>query len=297
MKNYFFILFFFILGCSSLPEIEVPLNSNTSWGTQSMKYYESLHFKVSAYSYENAIEVSKISEEIYNRIMQDLNLLSFRPKNPYPIIVYQDQEEYHRSTGYPGWSGGATVSIPLGSLLPAERESLPRSIILTYETILSPAILSHEITHLVFNEFMEFSTREDSSRFFWINEGLATYEENQTYQDWEQNEFAAITQRLVKENIISLDRVMSFYPVYENQKILGEYSYKNKTWRFSNIDIWYWQVSRLCGFMIERKGKYNFSVLLQALKSGKEFQEALVEAYIGQWRNLQDLEREWKNTL
>ena len=117
----------------------------------------SLHFKVSAYGMDNARKVSDAAEAFYKNIMMDTNLYSFMPSGLYEIVVYNDQNEYMAKTKQPAWSGGVAYGNSIYSYMGQQLG----------ETI------AHEMTHLVFNEFMG-RPRQD---LLWLNEGLAVYEE------------------------------------------------------------------------------------------------------------------------
>ena len=140
-----------------------------------------LHFLVKGTNYNTITQVGNLCEEIYNKIMFDTNLFSFKPKQNYLIAVYRTKSDYHHATGYPIWSGGGTVTQPLGQILPSERDNRARTAIYTWEENLSPTLLAHEISHLILNEFMEYQTYSDMKNTYWINEGFATYEETSYY--------------------------------------------------------------------------------------------------------------------
>jgi len=169
----------------------------------------------------------------------------------------------------------------LGQLLPEEKEIRARTSIYTFEPVATLPLFAHEITHLVFNEFMEFYNPDEAEKLRWLNEGLATYEELQFYSDTEGQEMRRLTRPLVRQNAYPLKTAFEFKPFRERVVSLGSYVLAGRTHYFSNIDIWYWQARELAAFLIESKGRYNFYVLMNALKQKKSIDAAIQEAYPG----------------
>lgn len=256
--------------------------------------YESLHFIVRG---RNNLPLSKIAngcEEIYTKIMFDTNLLSFKPKENYLISIFRDKLEYQMETGYPSWSGGGAVTQLLG---PSEKEIKSKTAIYTWETMAAPPLLAHEITHLVFNEFMDFSSVEDMDAVRWLNEGLATYEELGWYPEQERKEFLQVTKVLLRQNALPLNQAIQFKPFHEKVQWMGSYFFMGQTYLFSNIDLWYWEVRSVTEFLIEKEGQYPFFQFLDSLRRNKDLTLALSDAYPGKWKDLATLEDEWKRWL
>jgi hypothetical protein len=262
-----------------------------------MSVQDTLHFSVHARDLPAAASVGEISEQIYRKIMFDTNLLSFRPKENYSIIVYPDAAEYQARTGYPEWSGGATLTEPLGGVLPSDRDARPRTSIVTFETESLPAVLAHEISHLIFNEFMGFSSLAQSDQVLWLNEGFATYEEFETYDRAERDEFLSVVNPLLKARAFSLDEMARIRPSSMPPRREGEYFFRGRLHPYTNIDLWYWQARSLSAFLIRRQGEYPFFLLLNALRRQRDLSGALSEAYPGKWGSLRDLETEWLQSL
>jgi len=221
---------------------------------------ETLHFKVSSYS--DPEKYSEICENNYTRIMQDLGLYSFVPQNPYDVTVYKNSEEYHKKTHQPDWSGGAAY---INSLLLYESPSLETTI-------------AHEMTHLIFNEFMGLSM-PDNIR--WLNEGAAVYE--QTRADTRSEAYySSSLETAIKPNPIPFSQMINLAPRTESQK---------------NVDRWYTQVWSVTYFIIQRGGAFNFSVFLGKLKEGDSLDAALAEVYPGKWNSASELENSWKKYI
>lgn len=214
-----------------------------------------LHFEVRAYSAEQAEGVCRLAEQAYERIMRDTNLYSFMQREPYPIVIYGSHEEYIRKTGMPEWSGGAAAG----------------NSIFTYDGSQLAPVLSHEMTHLIFSEFMGRAT----APLRWINEGLAVYEEQQASG---RSGLALPPGRVP----LPFDRMADAAP-------LSEAAF--------DASAWYAQVSSVARFMIERGGRMGFGQFLGGLRDGRSVGEAIRFAFPGIWGGLEDLEAAWKRSL
>ncbi len=222
------------------------------------KTYESAHFLVKAYTSETAVSYSVICEEGYNRVMGDVGLYSFALAKPYNIVVYKDSAEYIKKTGQPSWSGGMSQG----------------NAILVYESQGAGAILAHEMTHLIFNEFMGLANSVD---FKWINEGLAVYEETRA----SVSSKAAYSQRvtsLVEPNPVPFSQMINLAPQGEQTAV---------------VERWYAQVGSVVSFMINEGGTLGFSIFITKLKSGASADAAVAEAFPGLWKNIGDVEKAW----
>lgn len=262
----------------------------------SLQSYQTLHFIVMAPTLSKAEQTAQISEKTYEKIMFDANLLSFKPKENYPIVIYRDGLEYQQKTGFPRWSGGGTSTQLLGRVLPAEREIRALTSIQTFIEIITPSLLAHEISHLIFNEHMEFFTAEDAERVRWLNEGFAMVQEMEAWDSPERDEYVKLTRSLILSDPMPLANLTSFNPFRDPQINLGSYIWRGRSILYTNIDLWYWQSRELTSYLIQTQGPYNFYLLLEALKGRKPLEQAISEAYPGKWRGLSELEAAWKQT-
>jgi hypothetical protein len=220
---------------------------------------ESLHFKVRGYGSQAVQETADVAEANYNRIMLDTNLYSFKPKGLYELVIFGNREEYLRKTGQPAWSGGVTVG----------------NAIYGYSGSGLAPTLAHEMTHLVFFEFMG---RMDP-RHRWINEGLAVYEESKAMGPG-SDIFASVRMQM-RAQPLNMEQVINFVPASEKDR---------------PVNLWYAQAHSMLAFMIERGGRIGFSQFLTSLRDGQNIDEALSRAFPA-WRNLEEFEREWRKTL
>ena len=222
------------------------------------KTQETAHFALSAYASSGAALYSSLCEENYSRIMQDLGLYSFVPARPYNVVVYRDAAEYHAKTGQPDWSGGATYGNAL----------------LLYEGTGMKATIGHEMTHLVFNEFMGLA---QAARLRWLNEGVAVYEEIRANQSSSAFYTATLADNL-SSNPIPFSQMVNLAPQDEANR---------------GVDRWYAQVGSVAGFMIRQGGSFNFSLFLGKLRDGADMDKALEATYPGMWAKLADVEKGW----
>ncbi|MBI4371829.1 MAG: hypothetical protein HY552_05990 [Elusimicrobia bacterium] len=222
---------------------------------------QSLHFRVSAYGPDNARAASELAEEAYRRIMTDTGLYSFQPHGLYQIVIYGSRDEYRKKTGQPQWSAGMTLG----------------NAIYTHSSARLGAVLSHEIAHLIWHEFMNGRVIPDQR---WVNEGLAVYEESKAANGG-QELFSALKSSL-RSAPLTIAQLRRLPPASE---------------RAYDASLWYAQAEDLVRFMIERGGQIGFSQFLTALQYGKGWDEAVAAGFPGQWRTLDEFETAWKAHL
>ena len=223
----------------------------------------SLHFKVAAYGTDNAHQISNQAEGFYTGIMTDTNLFSFMPSGLYEIVVYASHDEYVRKTGQPDWSGGVTYG----------------NAICSYNGPQLLQTIAHEMTHLIFNEYLGRPRRD----LLWVNEGLAVYEQAKAASGTRVpgELFGSIHQQM-RSQPLTLDDILGFVP-------LGE-----RTDADQRVSLWYAQSESMVQFMIERGGRIGFSQFLPALRDGKSFDESIRSAYICVWGDLVGFYSAWQ---
>ncbi|MBI4676017.1 MAG: hypothetical protein HY748_00355 [Elusimicrobia bacterium] len=223
---------------------------------------DSLHFSVRAYGSEASRKAAESAEESYKRVMLDTNLYSFRPKGLYRIVVYATADEFRKKTEQPSWSGGVTVG----------------NAIYTFHGPHLPGVIAHEMTHLVFHEYMG---RADPA-LRWVNEGLAVHQEAMAVAGPQgtRDPFPLLRDK-VRQSPLSMDHMIRFVPLTE-----AEYQ----------VNAWYAQAYSMVRFMIERGGRIGFSQFLAAVKDGRTLDEAVGMGFPGGWRNLAGFEAEWQRS-
>lgn len=222
----------------------------------------SLHFKVKAYGQSTVLDVSAVAEAAYTRIMTDTGLSSFMPRGLYQIVVYGTQDEYRKKTGQPDWSGGVAVG----------------NAIYTYMSPRLEAVLSHEITHLIWFEFMGRVNPDHR----WVNEGLAVLQENKALGSRGQGDMFSVLRGNLRSQPIPMDQMIRLVPATE---------------RAYEVSLWYAQAESMVRFMIERGGRIGFSQFLNALRYDKSLDQAVAEGFPGSWRTLEELDRDWKRSM
>ena len=262
MKKLPALLLLFCCACVDIPKEGVPATVTTlpiespyQGLDPGYKTEETAHFSVKAYSSASAALYAGLCEENYTRIMQDLGLYSFVPARPYNVVIYRDAAEYHKKTGQPEWSAGAAYG---NALLLFEGEGLK-------------ATIGHEMTHLVFNEFMGLS---QSAGLRWLNEGG----------------------RLRKPLQPGLRRLYTTacaatwaQPIPFSQMVI--WSAERKPAQRGPLV----RAGRLRDRLYDRQGSsFSFSIFLGKLRDGAAVDKALEDTYGGLWKKLADLEKAWK---
>ncbi|MDE2490813.1 MAG: hypothetical protein KGM24_08185 [Elusimicrobia bacterium] len=243
---------------SSLPSLVSGVFPGLDPGAASQ---QSLHFQISAYGPDFASQVAAMAEQDYSRIMTDTGLYSFQPSGLYQIVVYGAQDEYQKKTGQPQWSAGVTTG----------------NAIYVYQSAEMPGVLAHEMTHLIWYEFMN-GNLSDQQR--WVNEGLAVYEQSQA-SNRGQEMFTLLLPTL-RSAPIPLDQLENMAPNTEN-------GYQ--------ASLWYAEAEGLVRFMIERGGRIGFAQFLTSIRDGKTFDQAVASGFPGSWRTLDDVYQDWKRSL
>ncbi|PIU19828.1 MAG: hypothetical protein COT18_05455 [Elusimicrobia bacterium CG08_land_8_20_14_0_20_59_10] len=258
-------VFLCLAGCVPLPEGALQ-NSTQGRALESpfkeldpgYKTEETAHFLVKAYTPSAVSYHAALCEENYRRIMQDLGIYSFVPARPYNVVIYRDSAEYRSKTGQPEWSGGAAYG----------------NVLLLYEGPGLRSTMAHEMTHLIFNEFMGLA---QAGQHRWLNEGVAVYEERRSSAQTEAF-YSRRVNEAVAPNPIPFSQMVNLAPLGESLK---------------NVDRWYAQVGSVAGFMIRDGGSFNFSLFLAKLRDGASPDQAIAGAYSGSWKKLDDVEKAW----
>lgn len=272
MKFFLFIAFV-LSGCANfVPLDEVPSSKATP---QPLGYrdiagvdagsglpFTSLHFVVEGYG-AMPIDKSQTLEKIFTTVMDKTALYSFKPKENYRAVIYRTQEEYRAKTGQPEWSGGM---------------KLGRGVF-TFEQYDVDSVLAHEITHIIFGEFME----GQEQKYRWLNEGLAMYIEAHFEPGKQVNDIqAAWVSRMREVPILTLDEILRFKPYSEKAR---------------DVELWYATVADFTAFLIQNGGAFNFSLFLKQLREGGSVDQALTQAYPGKYRSMEELYAVWRGTL
>lgn len=220
---------------------------------------QSLHFAVRAYGNGKAMQTADLAETAYQRIMVDTGLSSFQPLGGRcKIMIYANADEYRKKTGQPGWSNSVVVS---GSIYSYEGGHLDR-------------MLSHELTRLIFYDYMGHTNIDHR----WVSEGLAIYEEDKAGQPASGGVASPMPAWPQGWQPLPMDSIIHMVPASDRDR---------------TISAWHLQVESLVRFMIERGGRIGFGQFLGDLRQDAVFDKAVADAFSGTWRDLPDLYSAW----
>lgn len=211
-----------------------------------------------------ARDVRSSADGYYAKIASDLGYERYSDfwqwDNRVKIYVYASDQEFHNATGQPVWSKGVarydTKEIMTFALSQGFLDSL----------------LPHEITHLVFRDFVGFKGQVP----LWLDEGVA---------QWEEPQKRAIA-RQVARYLVNQHRA---YPLTQLTSMDIRGSLDDNT-----VHYFYMQSVCLVDFLVTRYGAQSFTEFCRALRDGKQLEEALKSAYPDSIGSLQDLENQWE---
>ena len=260
MRRAFFLLF--LSGCTTLPPESLPVVHNpagaltASFQPPGPQTFTSVGARFSARAGDpgRASVFETLAEDDYQRVMADTGLFSFKPEGLYPVFLYKDLQEYLEKTDAPRWSGGITAG----------------NAIYTFDGPRMARTLAHEITHLVFHEYMG-----EGQYLRWFNEGLAVYEESRAgnaedkkeIEDWMASSHDAP---------MTFGVMVSYVP--------GD----------SRTAKWYGQSASVARFLVEVGGRTNVERFLTLMKSGASLDTALANAFPTLCDGLGSLEKRWR---
>ncbi|MFA5161604.1 MAG: hypothetical protein WC421_05110 [Elusimicrobiales bacterium] len=224
---------------------------------------ETVHFVIRAPSAADAERYGKYAEQDYENIMSATGLYSFMPQTQYEIVVYGSRQEYLDKTGQPAWSAGMTL----------------RNAVAVYDGEQAPRVLAHEMTHLIFNEFM----RRPRPDLRWLNEGLAVYTETLSMDDASVRDYRNRSLSAMKSSCMDMNMLSGYVPAQDDTARL--------------VDTWYMQCESTARFMIEEGGRFQFSVFLTRIRDGADADAAVNDAWRGKWQGLRGVFDGWKKYL
>jgi len=260
-------LIVFQSGCVPIPEDELPQDDVAAPAQQAFgpldgggSEVDSQHFRIHAYSQQDASKISLDAESDYNRITSDTNLFSFSPAVPYEIFVYGSQDEFMKKTGEPQWANGICIG---------------KSMYVFSSPYLNLTV-SHQLTHLIFVEFM--GSQGQVPDYLWVNEGLAVYEEIKAATvNGAPNMYAGIDATL-RQQPIPIDQLVHLAPSTEKDY---------------QVSPWYAESESIVNYIINRGGNAGFASFLGNLRNGQTTDAAVASAYTGVWTNLNGVYQSW----
>jgi hypothetical protein len=227
------------------------------------KELRSDHFIIN-YTQESEDYIYKIKEDaeyLYRKITEEFGLVRNRLwtwENRAKIIIAKDRDEYLNSFKCSSWSGACV--------------DYHNRIIYTYPSQENFSfILSHELTHIIFREYIGYGKLP-----LWLDEGMATYiEYSNSFQ-------ARLIVSLIKQ-LISENKYISFAQINNIYSLSGG----------QDVELFYNQSFSMVYFLIGRFGRGCFSEFLSYLKEGSSLEDSLRKAF-GGIENIQSFEEHWK---
>jgi len=223
------------------------------------------HFIVHHFGEESfAQEVLRRAEQYYKQIGEDLGYerrsAFWQWDNRVNIYIYKTKEDFIKNSGRAEWSEGYA--------------DYTKKAIISYEwgKDFLEALLPHEITHLIFRDYVGFRGEVP----VWLDEGIAQWEEP------------------AKRKVVR--SVMHAY-LYDGKgytiKDLTTIDISNVPTKLA-VNLFYVQAASLVDFLVTAYGPDNFVFFCRQLRDGKSIEAALPFAYPTQMRTVQELEEKWK---
>ena len=210
-----------------------------------------------------AREVLRAAEKYYQNVASDLGYIRYANfwtwDNRVTIEIHPDQASFRQATRQPSWSVGY-ADYTLKSISTFDGSS-----------IFVQSILPHEITHLVFRDFVGFKGEVP----LWIDEGVSQWQEPD-----KRRIVRAYARRLVEQG--------QFFPLQDLTRTDIRDSLDQR-----RVQTFYIQAASLVEFMIERFGAEAFTDFCRQLRDGKSLNESLKFSYSSRMRDLDELQKEW----
>ena len=252
MKTVCFSVFFLIFFCPSLFAHE--------W-----KEIRAEHFIVYYDGDEDiAKEAARKADHYYVQIAADLGYPRYSNfwqwDTRCKVYLYSSEETFRQLTGQPGWSEG------MASYSKKEIH------IFTGEEKFTESILPHEITHLVFRDFVGL----EGEIPIWMDEGVA---------QWEEPAKRSLAKRITRYLISSnKDYNVQDLTATDVRKLTSE----------EKVHNFYMQSVSLVDFLIQTYGGQPFTEFCRGLRDGKKFDDALRAAYPNTIESVGDLDARWR---
>jgi hypothetical protein len=259
---------------------------------QEWKQLSSDHFNLFFQSADDEFSkaVLERSEAYYAEIASDLGYARYSEfwtwANKANIYIYPDHKTFMEATGQPEWSEGMA-------------DYRKKEIIGYFGSKgFEDSILPHEMTHLIFRDFVGFKGEVP----LWLDEGVAQWHERVR-----RDEVRRLAKDLYgRDSLLSIKDMMKLdirNIKYKDTVYIRPIKTKSgeKGVLFlsgdSLISTYYLQAVSLVDFLITEYGTDTFTHFCRQLRDGKSLEEALGFAYPASIRNLDDLERTWKKYI
>lgn len=227
---------------------------------------ETRHFRIYTHSYLICEKFAKIVEEIFEKIRLDLPFLGAHltsQDKKINIYIFKDESEYRYKIRQPMWSTARVI--------------YAKNSFYSYEQAPLKGVFPHEITHLLFYNFME--KKYDPLTMRWLSEGLAVYEEAKQYRGF--------IDKNLKRNIEDIKQGKYFHILdFFKAEILET---KNK----EKILLWYAQAWSISSFLIDEISRDKFYEFCIYLRKTGNIKQAFFNIYKGIFNSPKELEEKW----
>lgn len=268
------------------------LFSSLTYSQDQWEQIPSEHFIVYFYApnQQFAEDVSTAAEEYYDNVAEELGYVRYSKfwkwNNRVKVYIYPDHKAYLLASRQQNWSHGMA--------------NYTKKYIMSYvmgQDFLD-RLLVHEITHLIFRDFVGFKGEVP----LWLDEGIAQWGEKKA----RKLRTDMIKKLAVKNQLISLDAMMQIdVRKVESEgrvEITGLYAQGDKKPLLKIrgdelVSIYYLQAFSLVSFLINKFGAEDFIVFSRQLRDGKTIAGALQFAYPTQIRSIDQLAESWKEYI
>jgi hypothetical protein len=206
-------------------------------------------------------ELINQAENYYKSIVEELGFRRFdfwSWDNRAKIYLYKDNSGYLKDTQRAAWSG-AVVSVQ-------------NRVIKTYfgQNNFFDSILPHEITHIIFREFI--GNRKDLP--LWLDEGIAGSQEKTNLVNR-----LGIAKKIIEQN--NYLKLENLFDVRDPALIVP--------------DAFYAESASVIVFLIEKYGSEKFLDFCRKLRDAEPWREGLLGVY--RFPNFEEMERDWKSYI
>ncbi len=233
-----------------------------------------------------ARDVSNKVELYYERIADDLGYARYSNfwtwENRVKISIYPNRDSYSKASTMPGWSESMADYVNRQIICYAGHEEF------------MDGLLPHEMTHLIFRDFVGFKGDVP----LWLDEGIAQWEE-----PLKRERINVLSRHLLNKGmLLCLEDMMKL----DIRKIRGDSPVQirsipdknggRKLLSFYRDDLartYYTEAVSLVGFLIGRYGADSFVQFCRQLRDGKSLEDALRAAYSTHVKGTEDLENKW----
>jgi len=235
---------------------------------QNWQELRSTHFIVyyKSASVDFVSQVSSRAEDYYNSIASALGFIRFDFwlwDNRAKIYVYDTPEQYQKESGAPAWSAGQAL--------------VKAKTIYTFSGSgeFCDTVLPHELGHIIFREFVGF---ENYAVPTWLDEGVATFQQNL------RNPTARpfVKAAMAAGKIIPLEKLSRMDPGSFNGNAAA-------------IRLFYDESVTVVDYLISEFGKNKFVSFCQNLRDKRNLELAVSAVY--PFNNLKELDAAWQNYL